>query len=193
MNRPLTFRSITRRATSPSVPSAGIVTARAPQIAITQPHQLGAAIQRIAKRALADRAQRGPIRFDKRGAILLQHVKLEPRIGLAFGFLFVCKDAGVDYFDLHDDNIPEDEVIPAAHYFAKRGGAGDVMHDEDVVASCPFIWPVTSEVNKAMEMTSRFTGLAIAWEPDDKALLTDIDSGDKAAFSLQGLAFSEEV
>lgn len=128
------------------------------------------------------------------GGLTLTKLAVEPRLGIAIGFLFVSKFKGEDYYDLHGHHIPEAEITKACLWFVENGGAMDVMHDRKKAGSAPFVFPYTTEFAKAVGNEKPiYTGMAFGVKPTDPTTLKRIDRGELVAFSLDGTGYETEV
>ena len=110
---------------------------------------------------------------------------------LVFGFAIVSKIDGEEYYDLHGDHIPEDEVLNASLAFAKSAAPANVNHRGPDVGSHPFIFPLTSEIAKSLGIETSRTGLLIGQQVDEETFQR-FQSGELRAFSIEGVAMPEE-
>ena len=129
-------------------------------------------------------------------------IKIDRKLGIAFGFAIVCKeikDGKVeDYYDLQGDHIPEDVMLKAACDFAlSESRTGKAQHDKEErkgkVADVAFVFPLTEEVAKALDIRTERYGLLIGYKPTDAGVLDDIEKGVYTGFSLGGEGVREEV
>jgi hypothetical protein len=119
-------------------------------------------------------------------------VKMDASRRLVFGFAIVSKIEGEDYFDLHGDHIPEDEVLNASLAFAKTAAPANVNHGGPNVGSHPFIFPLTTEIAKSLGIETSRTGLLIGQQVDPETF-AKFESGELRAFSIEGVALPEEL
>jgi len=120
-----------------------------------------------------------------------QVLKVDEELGLVFGWAIVCKIDGEPYFDTQGDHIPEDALIKATLDFAEVRVAGD-MHQGEDVGSIPFIFPLTTDVAKSLNIETPVTGLLIAMRPSDPEILEKFRSGDYTGFSIGGRRIVDE-
>lgn len=107
-------------------------------------------------------------------------------LGLVFGWALTTKSAGADYWDLHGDNIVEEDLIAVAASFMEAGGAADTNHDREQDGRVVFAMPLTAEVARAFGIETDTHGLMIAIKPsvEDFALFK---SGELKGFSIDGM------
>ena len=130
--------------------------------------------------------------------------KVDKRLGLVFGWAIVCKVKGEDYYDLNVDthgvhagervpeHIPEDVMTKAALDITKNGVMpGNEMHDGPNRGHYPFLFPMTTDIAKAMGITTEKTGLMCAFAPPPD-VLAKFDSGEYTGFSIEGKRLSYE-
>lgn len=118
-------------------------------------------------------------------------LKVDDELGLVFGWAVICKEAGQDYYDTQGDHVEEEAMLNAAADFAQKSRvAGDMHRVEDGTAV--FLFPMTTEVAKAFEMTTPRTGLLIAVKPS-KEVLEKFKNGTYTGFSIGGTRQEEEV
>ena len=113
-------------------------------------------------------------------------------LGLVIGFAVICKIAGEDYHDLAGDHISEEEMLSAALDFAENSRVAKEMHQGEPQGSVPMLFPLTTDIVKALGLTSEQTGLIIAMKPAPD-LLAKFTSGELTEFSLGGRAEREDV
>lgn len=131
--------------------------------------------------------------------------KIDKSLGLVFGWAVVCKVKGEDYYDLNVDtvgshagervpeHIPEDVMTKAAFDMTKSGATpGNEMHDGPDRGHYPFLFPLTTDIAKAMGITTEKTGLMCAFAPPPD-VLAKFQSGEYTGFSIEGkrLAYEE--
>lgn len=127
--------------------------------------------------------------------------KVDETLGLVFGWAIICKEDGEDYFDTQDHNIPEDVMLKAATDAAPILVGGD-MHEwtgpegEEVPVKhgdITFMFPLTTDIAKAMGIDTPVTGLMIAYKPSDPEVLKKFKDGTYTGFSVGGKAAMEAV
>ncbi len=127
---------------------------------------------------------------------LTAHVaKLDEELGLVFGYALTSQKDGAPYFDLQGDAITDgDELIKVAMEYAQAGGVADEQHDfRDQGGRVLFLWPMTPEVAKALEIDTGGTyGLLIGMKPTPEAFAR-FKSGEYTGFSIAGLGEREPV
>jgi hypothetical protein len=109
--------------------------------------------------------------------------KVDSQLGLVFGWAVVCKVNGQDYYDLNVDvmgkyagervpeHIPEDVMTKAALDISKVGTLpGNEMHEGPDRGHYPFLFPLTTDIAKAMGITTTKTGLMCAFAPPPDVL-----------------------
>ena len=130
---------------------------------------------------------------------------INEELGLVFGWAIICKEDGQDYFDLNIDyegehagervpeNITELAMLKGAFGFAvETDRPGNEMHVGPETGSFAFLWPLTTEIAKAMGLTCKRTGLMVAYHPE-VAVLEKFKSGEYTGFSIEGFrGHSEE-
>lgn len=120
-------------------------------------------------------------------------LKVDESLGLVFGFAIVCKEDGSDHFDLQGDHIPERVMLKGATDFAKSARVAKEMHKGDQIGDIVFIFPLTSDIAKSLDIQTKRTGLLIAMQPDEKEVLRKFASGEYTGFSIGGKAINEAV
>ena len=126
-------------------------------------------------------------------------VNVDEGHGLVFGFGIVCTKDGEDYYDLNVDvdgihkgkpvpeNVTEEAMFKSAVEAAELGVqmAGNDMHAGADTGLYYFMFPLTTEIAKAMEITTTRTGLMVAYKPEPAILAKFID-GTYTGFSIEG-------
>jgi hypothetical protein len=118
--------------------------------------------------------------------------------GLVLGFAIVCKVDGEDYYDLNVDvdgvhkgkrvpeHITEDCMFKAAAEAVEAGQvAGNDMHDGPDSGSYHFMFPLTTEIAKALDITTKRTGLLVGYKPEPE-VLAKFKNGTYTGFSIEG-------
>lgn len=123
--------------------------------------------------------------------------KVDEQLGLVFGWAIVCKVDGEDYYDLNIDHsgqhagkrvpehIPEAVMTKAAVDFMQSARAGNEMHDGPDVGKYVFAFPMTSDIAKALGITTQKTGLLVAYSAPP-AVLAKFKDGTYTGFSIEG-------
>lgn len=125
---------------------------------------------------------------DTMAADLRKFVKAETvdaALGMVFGWAIVCKEGGVDYYDVQDDHIPEDAMLKASADFMENSRMAKEMHSGGEKGSYLFCWPMTTDIAKAMGITTKNTGLMIGYKPPPD-VLEKFKSGEYTGFSIGG-------
>lgn len=127
--------------------------------------------------------------------------------GLVIGFAIVSTLDGEPYFDLnidHDgvhkgervpEHIPDDAVLEAYVDVRKSESAlpGNVMHAGPDSGIYYDLFPLTAEIAKALEITTKRTGLLCIYKPEAD-VLAKFKNGTFTGFSIEGarVEFAEE-
>ena len=123
--------------------------------------------------------------------------KVDDALGLVFGYAIICTEDGEPYYDLQDEHFPEDVMLKSALDFVQNAGVAGEMHvrnaDGEIVGrgTTPFLFPLTTDLAKALEIKTSTTGLLIAMKPD-AAMLAKFKSGQLTGFSVGGM-YSKEL
>lgn len=132
-------------------------------------------------------------------------LKVDDELGLVFGFCAVCKENGEDYFDLNVDregafkgqavpeHIPEDELMKAALDFAENTARrGNEMHTGPQHGEFVFMFPMTTDVAKALGIQTDTTGLLVGYKPPPD-VFAKFKDGTYSAFSIEGMHQGSEL
>lgn len=125
--------------------------------------------------------------------------KVDTAHGLVIGYAIVCKLDGEDYYDLNVDtegvhkgkrvpeHITEDAMFKAAVDAASCGVhmVGNDMHEGPDTGSYYFMFPLTTEIAKALDITAKRTGLLVAYKPEPE-VLAKFQDGTYTGFSIEG-------
>lgn len=121
-----------------------------------------------------------------------QLVKVDPGLGLVFGFAVVSTLGGEPYFDTQGDHVTEDAMLKAATDFMVNSRVSADMHartkDEKAVVpdgTVVFAFPLTTEIAKALDIKTEKTGLLIAMKPS-AGVLAKFKDGTYTGFSIGG-------
>ena len=120
-----------------------------------------------------------------------EFAKVDEDLGLLLGFAIICTEDGQPYFDLQDDHIPEDAMLKAATDFMLNSREARTMHGEQKTGDVVFAFPLTAEVAKAFDITTRKTGLMIGVKPDSETL-EKARRGEFTGFSIGGFRLKDE-
>jgi hypothetical protein len=119
-------------------------------------------------------------------------VKVDESHGLVLGFAIICKRDGADYVDLQGDVIPEDAMLAAAVDFMSNARMAKEMHAGEQKGIILFAMPLTTDIAKAFGIETKTTGLMIAMQPNDAAILAKFRSGEYSGFSIGGKIIASE-
>ena len=101
------------------------------------------------------------------------------------GWAVVSKKDGGDLVDRQGDHIPEDALYKAVLKFSKSGGKVLQQHGGEPIGKVVFSMPLTSDVQKALGISSTLTGWAVGVEATP-AVIAKFESGDLTGFSIGG-------
>lgn len=127
--------------------------------------------------------------------------KIDESLGLVMGWAIVCKVDGEDYYDLNIDrdtgervpeHIPEDAMLKASADFMENSRVGNEMHAGPDVGTYVFAFPLTSDIAKMMGITTKFTGLMVAYKPTPE-VLEKFKNGTYSGFSIEGRRLKSEM
>lgn len=111
--------------------------------------------------------------------------KVDQGLGLVFGWAIVCKQDGVEYFDLQEEHVPEQGMLEASLDFMLDRRVSKEMHAGESQGTVVFAFPLTTEIAKAFEITTKKTGLIIGVKPN-ASMLAKFVSGELTGFSIGG-------
>ena len=129
-----------------------------------------------------------------------QILKVNSELGLIFGFAMICKVDGEDFYDDDNEHTTEQCMLEASTEFAKSKRVACDMHARDEhgapVQDGGVIhhFPLTSEIAKALGITTPVTGLLVALAPDNPETLEKARRGEYTGFSIGGsiIEFEED-
>lgn len=119
-----------------------------------------------------------------------QILKVDDALGLVFGFAMICKEDGEPHFDLQGDHIPESVMLEGSFDFAKSNRVAKEMHEGEQIGDITFMFPLTSDIAKSLNIVTKHTGLLIAMKPDSPEVLQKFVSGEYTGFSIGGNAIN---
>lgn len=119
--------------------------------------------------------------------------KFDSELGLVFGWAIICKKDGQEYFDLHNDHIPEDAMLAAATDFMVSSQVAKEMHSGEPIGNIVFAFPLTEDIAKAFGLHTDQTGLMIAMKPAHEEVLEKYRSGEYTGFSIGGERIDDET
>lgn len=117
--------------------------------------------------------------------------KVDAELGIVFGFGFVCHEDGEPYYDLQGDHITEDAMLKSASDFMQSARTVKDMHKKkpqgegSYRGTTVFAFPLTQDIAKSLDITTKRTGLLVGIMPDDD-LLEKYKSGEYTGFSIGG-------
>lgn len=123
-------------------------------------------------------------------------IGVNEELGLVFGFAVICKQHGEDYYDTQEDHVTEPALLEAATDFAKSQRVSTDLHarvdgspvqDGQVV----FLFPLISDIAKALDITTPMTGLLIGMQPSPE-VLAKFKDGTYTGFSIGGRRIDDE-
>jgi hypothetical protein len=117
--------------------------------------------------------------------------KFDEEHGLVFGFAIVSKVDGSPYYDLQGDHIPDEALMAAALDFVEAGTTAKVMHQGVSVGTVPFVFPLTADVAKALDIPANKNGLLVAVRVDEDTM-AKVKDGTYKAFSIGGSRIKDE-
>lgn len=131
--------------------------------------------------------------------------KVDDGLGLVFGWAVVSTENGEPYYDLNVDrdgtykgqkipeNIPEDEMLKMALDFSENTDCpGNDMHEGPNVGKHVFLFPMTADIAKALDIETKKTGLLICYKPPPD-ILAKFKSGEYTGFSIEGIHVNSEL
>ena len=121
------------------------------------------------------------MKFQSKGQV----VKVDSQLGLVFGFAIVSTSEGQPYFDVQGDHIPDDSMLKAATDFMENSRIAKEMHTGEQKGSVVFAFPLTAEIAKSLDITTKQTGLLIAMKPEP-SMLAKFQDGTYKGFSIGG-------
>lgn len=127
--------------------------------------------------------------------------KVDEDLGLVLGWAIVCKVDGEDYYDLNIDrdtgervpeHIPERTMLKASAEFMENSRVGNEMHRGPDSGTYIFAFPMTTEIAEKMDITTKYTGLMVAYKPTPEVLAKFRD-GTYKGFSIEGRRLKSET
>ena len=133
----------------------------------------------------------------KRDPLNFRIAKVDKKLGMVFGWAVICKVNGEDYYDRNIDqagkhegqrvpeHITEDAMLKSAVGFVEKGAKANEMHVGPDIGCYPFVFPMTSDIAKAMGIQTDKTGLMVALKaPPD--VIAKFETGEYTGFSIEG-------
>lgn len=126
----------------------------------------------------------------------INFTKVDKSLGLVFGWGAVCLEKSdkngefEEYYDTQGHHFTEDCMLDMSTDFAKSGRVARDMHIEGpegmLRGSVVFMFPMTSEIAKAFNISTDRTGLMVGMQPEDETILNKFASGEYTGFSVGG-------
>lgn len=119
--------------------------------------------------------------------------KVDSRLGIVFGYGIECLQDGKKIFDTQKSYISEEEMLKSASEFAAGSRLGNDDHDYDdddnpiPAGEVLFLFPLTTEIAKALDIKTPKTGLLIGYKPPPD-ILKKYETGEYTGFSIGGTA-----
>lgn len=116
---------------------------------------------------------------------------ISKKLGIVFGWAVESMRKGAQHFDTQGDHYDEDALVADFADFMLKSRTSGEMHevaDGDVV----FLFPLTTELAKALEITTEKTGVLVGIKPSP-AVLAKFESGEYTGFSIGGQRLEERV
>lgn len=110
---------------------------------------------------------------------------IDAQHGLVIGWAMICKEDGQDFWDVQDNHIPEPAMLDALVDFAEHSRMAKEMHSGGPAGEYIFMFPMTTDVLKALGMTSKKTGALVGYKPPADVLAKFMD-GTYTGFSIGG-------
>lgn len=111
--------------------------------------------------------------------------------GVYFAWGAFAKYNGELFVDEHGDDIPGEEFIGASLSLAKSAKLGH-EHDGTVNGSVPLVFPLTEDIQTALDLTSPHAGLVVGFQPTG-AMAKSLDAGDEWELSIAGFGEAHAV
>lgn len=105
--------------------------------------------------------------------------------GLVIGWAMVCKQDGEDYWDVQDNHIPEPAMLDALTDFAEHSRMAKEMHSGGPAGEYLFMFPLTTDIAKALGIVTKKTGALVGYKPPPD-VLAKFKSGEYTGFSIGG-------
>lgn len=133
-------------------------------------------------------------------------LSIDEEHGVVIGWAIICNIDGEPYYDQnvdHDgvhkgkavpEHITEDAMFKAAAEAVSDGLlAGNEMHEGPDSGHYVFLFPLTTEIAKSLEITTKRTGLLVGYKPEPE-VLAKFKNGTYKGFSIEGarVDFEEE-
>lgn len=119
-------------------------------------------------------------------AICTEFIKFDKELGIALGFAIISKIDGEPYFDIQGDHVPEPALIQAATDFMRHSRVGKTMHQPAQTGDVIFAFPLTNDIAKSLEISTKRTGLLIGFKPTDLDTRDRLSKGEFTGFSIGG-------
>lgn len=127
-----------------------------------------------------------------------QILKSNESLGLIFGFAVICKVSGEDFYDSDNEHITEQAMLEASTEFAQSARVACTMHKRDENdqpvqdGAVIHLFPLTSDIAKALDIESKYTGLLVAIAPQNPETVAKVQRGEYTGFSIGGEILDSE-
>lgn len=119
--------------------------------------------------------------------------KFDPVSKMLFGFAIVSKANGERHFDLQGDHLPDSAILRAAEKFSKADRVAKLMHEGEPVGEVVFVFPMTEEVVKSLNIKTDKYGLLIGMRVEHSGIIKGIKEGVLKGFSIGGRVIESEA
>ena len=119
-------------------------------------------------------------------------LKVDDSIGAVMGWAIISKIDGKPYVDSQNDHIPESTVLKSAAKFMQGKRVGKVQHTGGQAGEVT-LFPLTTDIAKALGIQTQKTGLLAWFTPSDPAILQKYRDGELTGFSIGGKAIQTEI
>ena len=122
----------------------------------------------------------------------IEIAKVDESLGLVFGFGMITFEDEEEYFDTQGDAIVEKGMLEATMDFMLKSRAARDMHEGGAIGEIVFAFPLTREIAKAFDITTKRHGFMIGMKLTPE-VLEKFRSGEYTGFSIGGRRVEEEV
>lgn len=112
--------------------------------------------------------------------------KVDDSLGLVIGWAIISKENGKDHFDTQGDHIPESVMLKATLDFMENARVAKEMHTGEAQGEIVFGMPLTTDIAKALGITTKKTGFIIGYKPASEEILEKFRDGTYTGFSIGG-------
>lgn len=118
--------------------------------------------------------------------------KVDESLGLVFGYAMVSKIDGKPHFDLHGHHIPDETILKSLFKFSEKPVAKE-MHSGEQIGEFVFMFPLTEEIAKSLDITAKQYGALVAMRPHNQDVVQKFVNGEYKGFSIGGTAKMREA